>query len=232
MPGRWSAGAERGTGNMIYNSRVTAGPSGCNSGILVSGDLTMVGVQVDSNNCVGVFAGAAGSFYCYGSVSAKNVGASSPGFEISQNSNGHIALFLGCLAYSNGAPGFQFDQLQGVGYGIFMNNIAWNNTGGSISVPVGTTNYGADFDYNAYASATLVNLPAGPHDVILSADPTVNGASLNFSLNNTSGGGLAIKAKAFPTTLFGSTGFNSIGPLQPLVNSGASLGGGAFGFVQ
>lgn len=74
-------------------------------------------------------------------------------------------------------------------------------------------------DYNACWSnggtGTYHLWTAGTHDIALTADPFTNGASHNFALNSTAGGGAALKGLGFPGTfLVGGTGHQDIGTFQ------------------
>ena len=53
------------------------------------------------------------------------------------------------------------------------------------------------FNFNI-AYVTSSNYTAGPGDVVLSGDPTTAGASNNFALNSTAGGGAACAGAGFP----------------------------------
>ena len=81
-------------------------------------------------------------------------------------------------------------------------------------------------DYNACwlstGTACYNNWTAGAHDVTLSADPFTNGASQNFALNNTAGGGAAAKGVGFPGVLkVGGTGSLDLGGLQHVPSGGS-----------
>jgi len=75
------------------------------------------------------------------------------------------------------------------------------------------------FDGNSYWSNTSgtrngIDKAGGPYtntqDVILTADPCVNAAALDFRLNNAAGGGAAIRGKGYPVTLLGQTAANAL----------------------
>lgn len=69
----------------------------------------------------------------------------------------------------------------------------------------------------------------GTGDVVLTVDPFVNGATNNFALNSTAGGGAAVKAVGFPGALpnGGGTGFLDMGALQSAAGGGTTGGGSA-----
>lgn len=156
-------------------------------------------------------------------ISANNTGVTSDGFQFSTNTGG---VFMdSCLAYGNGRDGFRLVNPDT--YIVMRNCIAWGNTGVNFNSAGGTLTLGAlTFDYNFYGGggSNLNGITAGPHDHTLSADPTTAGASNNFALNNTAGGGAVVRGNAFPGALqLGGTGAAAGGPLQPT----AAAGGGA-----
>ncbi len=110
----------------------------------------------------------------------------------------HPVTIKNSICAKVGASGFCFDASNGSPPTIF---------------------YGAMYeDYNAVfpSAGTSYHLwTAGTHDVTLTSDPFVNGASQNFALTNTAGGGAAARAAGFPGTfLVGGTGFKDIGTMQ------------------
>lgn len=87
-------------------------------------------------------------------------------------------------------------------------NIIWSSGGYGIDNSSGITSRRADRDifnsYNAIGSATsgaMNNLNAGVGDVTLTANPCVDPANGDFSLNNTAGGGALVRAAGFPSYL-------------------------------
>lgn len=113
------------------------------------------------------------------------------------------------------------------GGSIFDNSIFWGNgTYGfqsSVVIPwvVGGRN-------NAYGGNTTggynANGYTAPGDVTLTADPFNNDAGGDFSLNNTSGGGAALKNAGFPSTYINgvSVGYPDIGPVEAGLTGGGS----------
>ena len=162
---------------------------------------------------------------CWGCISANNSGASSDGFQITQD-QGNAGLF-NCVAYGNGRDGF---RLTSGGYGSLtvMNNISHGNSAYGINYTNGAlASSAALFNWNAYGGNTTANLyqlTAGPNDVTLTASPFVDGASNNFAL---SGGGItAVGGLGFPGVLnAGGTGYLDMGALQHK----ATVGGGQQG---
>lgn len=142
-------------------------------------------------------------------------------------------VFYGCR---NGIYGTGTDALNGL---MASGNIFANNAGYGISAGTGT-NWASSrelaSDFNAYwnnASGARYNYPAGANDVTLTANPFANAASNDFSLNNTAGGGAALRAAGFPgVRLGGGTGYCDIGPLQHQDAGPSVCSQIAFGSVQ
>ncbi len=151
-----------------------------------------------------------------GCIAGNNTGASSDGFQITFNQGMNVCV--GNTSYKNGRDGF---RLTSSGYEglLATSNLAYGNTGFGFNYTNGALPAFFQFmDYSAYGSNTsgnLSNITAGPHDVTLTADPTVAGTSNNFALNSTAGGGAACRAAGFPGVLaVGGTGYQDIGALQ------------------
>jgi len=221
-----------GNGHTITNSRVTGG-TGCNTAFYFSGSVALTGVVSDTNGCLGFYVGSGVNFVCTFCIAANNTGATTDGFQFA-NANAVGVVVTNSASYGNGRDGFRFTSVQGLPGSTLKNNYAYGNTGKSFNSSAGSVTLNTmHVDYNAYTSGSLNNISAGPHDVTLTGDPTVAGASLNFSLNETAGAGGALRGTGFPNgSFFGSTAYTTIGPIQPLVNSTATLGGGASAFVQ
>lgn len=114
-----------------------------------------------------------------------------------------------------------------------VNNIFYLNAGFGLNISSGSAQMGPGLNQsNAYGNntsgATSNSVPVGPGAVTLTANPFTNAAGGDFSLNNTAGGGAAIKTLGFPGAIGGSasTGFVDIGAIQ----TKASSGGGQKGF--
>lgn len=179
-------------------------------------------------------AGFKGSqFTCVRCISGNNVGVSSDGFLISANT-GAMFICFECVAYKNGRDGFRFAPSSPV---ILENVISYGNTGVGINDTTGVVPAGGyNLNWNGYGGNTggnLTNVSAGTNDVTLSVDPFVAGASNNFALNNTVGGGKSLRAAGYPGilanggTAIGGTGNIDIGALQ----SAAAAGAGQVGFA-
>lgn len=197
------------TGGLLYgsNSRVTGGLSGCTAGLNLTGGTTIAfSILADTNNCTGIEASGTGlvCIYCIG---ANNIGGASSGIESTANVS-TIFSCIGCMGYGNGNDGLLLTSAA-VTLGLVRNSSFWGNTGSSIASS-NALKQSINFDYNAYASGTLSNVLAGPHDVTLVADPTIAGASLNFAPNTS-----VVEGVGFPGILTtGGTGYVDIGPLQ------------------
>lgn len=121
------------------------------------------------------------------------------GFKIGAISNqGQI---LNCVAYACGGDGFDSTDTYSA-LNAFLNNIAYGNTG--YGVRTDKTEQVARpflFDFTALGANTAgarLGFKAGAHDVTLSADPFTDAPNGDFSLNNTAGGGAALKGVGFP----------------------------------
>lgn len=114
---------------------------------------------------------------------------------------------------------------------VIYNNVFYTAGGFCINFTGLTFSAATVLDYNGVGNCTSGSyngITAGANDVALSADPFSATGSNNFALNNTAGGGAALRAVGFPGVTTGGTGFVDIGALQ-------SQAGGtpvAFGFAQ
>lgn len=206
----------------ILNSSVTNAGSGGTAFQITSNTFgTSVLINdVSYANAVDGFSqsGATGTLMI-GCISAGNTGN---GFTITAN-QAPVSL-ISNLAYANTVDGFHLTS-GNWGAIVMLSNISWGNGGHGINYASGTMIEPLPkFSYNAYGGNTGSNISgilAGAHDVTLTADPTVAGASNNFALNNTAGGGAAVRNAGFPGALVaGGAGSAAIGPLQA-ASSGA-----------
>ena len=217
----------------------TANPITANSVIAIAGQSTMCficGAYSNANTTTTpAFRIAGGSCYTCFSVNNGAGGSSVLGFEMIGNNGG--ATLIGGTSYGNTGDGIVFDGGAGTVFPYtVLNTISSNNGGIGFNVGVGTTfPSGPPFlDYNGYGNNTggqiAATLQPGAHDVALTVDPFVNCASLNCALNNTVGGGKALKGTGFPGVLATGTGVTDIGALQ----SGSAAAGGtiSYGFSQ
>jgi hypothetical protein len=161
-----------------------------------------------------------GSSIIIGSVSANNSGATSDGITL--NLNQGISVAVGNTCRGNGRDGLRFS---GSTYQALLAvlNVSYGNSAYGLNFSTAPTGWVAVIDGNAYGSNTsgnLNNITAGPHDVVLTADPHVSGAGStpNLTLNATAGGGAAIRGMGIPGgMLIGGvsyTGYVDPGALQ------------------
>ncbi len=175
------------------------------------------------NNSVGFYLSA--SFRrC---VSRSNA---SDGFRVATT-----ATFTECVAYSNGGDGFgngfsviasRCAAIANTGAGFNLDNalcvadscIAYGNTG--IGFACATTARPDVKVFNSAAGANTggnisANLSAANAPFVLTIDPFVNRAGLNFALNSTAGGGALLRGTgtgAYPGGF--TTSFSDVGPAQ------------------
>ncbi len=112
---------------------------------------------------------------------------------------------------------------------IFYGNSGWNISATDISLPIDQINStnafkaGGSGNINVMAGSPSGGIVAdSPAGVTLTVDPFTNAAGADFSLNNTVGGGAALKGVGFPgvSGLFG-TGYLDINVLQSQAPTGA-----------
>lgn len=117
----------------------------------------------------------------------------------------------------------------------FLGNIIYGN--GASSVGFISTSTISNFASlwmgggNAYGNnpgGNRINVPTLTGDVTLTANPFTNPGSNDFSLNNTAGGGAALRGTSFPGPTNFGTGFMDSGALQ----TQTTLSGGSFGFIN
>lgn len=176
----------------------------------------------------------ANNFICTNCVIAANTGK---GIEdINQGGEDRIEC-SNCTIYGNGGGGIIETSLNATNsiltYFLIKSSIIYGNTGWGVNNLNATNTPGLASQYlmetNAWGSNSLGNysstvFPGGPGDVTLTANPFNNAAGGDFSLNNTTGGGKALKALGFPGTYFGSstTGLIDIGGVQTGGGSGGT----------
>ncbi len=143
--------------------------------------------------------------------------ASGDGIELASTSNTFVGSITNSVFYSNGGRGVNQSSnvraslyvLNSVFYGNTSEGIAWNAT----TAPETLLSYNNAFGANS--SPHSANWPTGVSEVTLTADPfTSAGAGNDYSLNNTAGGGAALRGTGFPGVYTFGTGFLDIGALQ------------------
>lgn len=142
------------------------------------------------------------------------------------------------ILYANGntvyGNGGSFVRMSGTNSGDaqimeWVNNVIYSNSGYAITLGTATAeNKSRNFinrgnAYGSNSSGNFNNFPAGVDNITLTADPFTNAAGGDFSLNNTAGGGAAIRGKAYPLTLAGQTNHRDIGALQHQASGGGGL---------
>lgn len=228
----------QGAGAIFQNCYATAGSSAATGGFAFpSGALATFidcvsyanschGFSFSSNNCAGVF------IRC---IAAKNkTGGTYNGFNLDASLSN--STLDGCVAYDNSGSGVAFTGTYQSA--LILNSILVLNGGYGITFGATQRNAAPAWNYNAFYSNTSGarnNVSAGANDVTLTGDPFTNGASGDFSLNNTAGAGAACRAAGFPGAFPGglTTGYLDIGAAQHqdsgsggglLVNPGLSGG--------
>ncbi len=149
--------------------------------------------------CVAIASGATGGIvWSSGAITAVrcvsiNATSSGPGFI-----GGANGILIGCVAYGNNGNGF---TLTTSGH-LLINCISYGN--------------GAEFVFTADdLSIRLVNCGGTSNNaaasvvesfVTLTVDPFTSAAGLDFSLNNTAGGGAGLRETGYPSTFPGLAG--------------------------
>jgi hypothetical protein len=173
---------------------------------------TVRGCYVHDNACSGI--------YSLQSVSnclvVNNTGATSDGISLA--GSGSSATAVSNTVYGNGGNGISV--IYPNGNECIRNNLVVNN-GAKGLYASGYTNVvnSGGVDRNAIYNNTTGNYSgysAGPNDVTITGDPFTNAAGGDFSLNNTSGRGAALRGTGYPGLFPGSstTGYLDIGAVQ------------------
>lgn len=168
--------------------------------------------------------------FMVGCLAYSNTGGSTHGFS----SAGAAAQWtcINCTAYANGGTGFRTD-VAGASPAQLINCLAVSNTGpgygNTTNAPVHLYNCAG---YNN-ASDTIGATSTNEGFITLSADPFTAAGSNDFSLNNTSGGGAALKALGFPSLYPRGTtaSYPDVGAAQAQT-TGTSAVTRAYGSVQ
>ena len=116
------------------------------------------------------------------------------------DSNYDIGLVANCLCTSNTLHGY---SLGGSNSSTTMiNNANWNNTSGA----------------NRYTQTAEIG------KIDLTANPYTDSTNLDFTLNNTTGGGASLRSAGFPGSILGSNaGFLDVGVFQVAASGGGGL---------
>lgn len=201
------------TGILGFTSLIRCKASGCTTtGSGINARARAHGCEAFDNTVTGFTTGAAiGSFtncLAYG-----NTGASSDGF-FSANSN--ISL-IGCVAYGNGRDGFRLPS--STGSAALINCIAESNAG--VGFSLGGANGQAIVNCGYYGNGTDLSVASGAAFVAIgtlaaSGSVFANAAGDDFSLNDTSGRGLLLRAAGFPGSFpaVSTTSYLDVGAIQ------------------
>jgi len=188
----------------LFNCEVT----GCSAASAVAVNSTpcvISGCKIHDNTVTGID-GSSGisNIDVISSEIYKNTGSSSDGITV-----GYGCLIQSNTIHGNGRDGIRLlNNYIGIQPGIRNNLLTVNGASGTgyginfASAPLGSgaTTPVPEVDYNAFynnATADRNNYTIGSHDVTLTADPYINSAANNYSLNNTPGGGAACRGAAF-----------------------------------
>jgi hypothetical protein len=189
------------------------------TGIASTNAMAITETVVAGNSCLGV--SCSNRLSMDSVVIANNSGASSDGVQLT--GAGFGCTFRNCNFYNNGRDGVRTTGTPGFGTGGQIRNCIFALNAG-YGIDATTTDESAspinlDFDYNAFYSNTSGNrfqVPIGQNDITLTSDPFVNGASNQFALTLTSGGGAACRQVGYPGTFPGisTTGYDDVGACQ------------------
>lgn len=142
-------------------------------------------------NTVTGFGGYFSNRLLSGCISCFNSGASSDGFQFQ---DARVNYIRGCIAYGNGRYGFnvlgyrQISFQDCASYGNVNNGFYLASTGWAVSLLRVASN-----TFSTIHPTTLIQV----QNTTLTADPFVNAAGGDFSLNDVAGGGATLKALNF-----------------------------------
>lgn len=168
--------------------------------------------------------------YCISCLAYHNSVVTSNTYDGFQAPN-EGCVFAFCTSHGNGRQRYGFNVANKT---TVYNCIATNHTSRGFSFGFGTSamyEFGGAANNAAYSntSANFFQLPPmATGNYNLTADPFENAAALNFVLNNTAGGGAAIKQSGFPGRIIGtnSIGYHDIGAIQSQPPTSSPGGGG------
>jgi len=216
-------GFQTGSNCIVRRCLSTLGVSGADSGFVTVGNTYYEFCVSADNPCKGFRMVSGTPPTLIGCISYGHTGGSGRGF--SEESTG--SRFYACVAYDCSQDGICLDG-GNAGLATCIHNCILAENGG-YGINSTSTNYtDCPSDHNAFYSNTSGlrnNWTAGAADVTLSADPFTDGASGDFSLNATAGGGADCRAAGFPGEFPGglTTGYLDIGAVQ---HQDAGGGGG------
>lgn len=184
-------------------------------------------IYTGSSNATGIFNFNSGGF-CIRCVGVGNAMTTTTDVFLFGANGGHVESGV---CYNAGRDCYRMTASGASSLNVSIrNSIAYTAGGWCFNAPGGAAtrnDFQAYFlDYNAVSATCALGeynvIPAGPNDVTLTADPFTNAGANDFSLNNTSGGGAALKGSGFPGVSGVGTGFMDIGALQAQAASGGT----------
>jgi parallel beta-helix repeat protein len=167
------------------------------------------GCRADGNPGIGFTTAASG-------LIVDSVADGNASHGISAGSTTHLR---GNVCHNNSVDGIRLTAAAAA-MSLIENNILSSNGGYGLNYTGGgAVSEAPNCAHNAYfnnTSGERSNIPAGGGDVTLTANPFVNAAAGDFSLNNTAGGGMACRAAGTPGVIAGGTtiGYRDIGAAQ------------------
>lgn len=213
--------------NFVIGCQIT----GCSTAAaFYPGSRTYVYACTANANTISAFNSSASGGVVYDRcIAYGNTGGSTDGFNIAGGTVQMTAM--NCISYGNGRDGFRNDS--GNARGLWFTNCA----------AVANGSYGFNRSGN---SPMILHLCAGgipntsgnengiTHSfgfITLTVDPFTNAAGGDFSLNNTAGGGAALRAIGYPGIFPGgtTTGYLDIGAAQHQDSGGGGLASSIFG---
>ncbi len=172
-----------------------------------SGTACVLGVTGMTTKIVGCTARSCTAAACFSSVMASRCAAVNSVKGFTGGASG--AEWENCLAYGNSSDGFDF----GATAGIAINCLSYGNT--DRGYEGSATNAGTAYLINCAGGGNGANydeaeypVPSVENFITLTVDPFTNAAGLDFTLNNTAGGGAMLRAAGYPSTLPGLSGIN------------------------
>jgi hypothetical protein len=192
--------------------------TGCTSdGITNAGGTTVIASYIHANTGCGINQATASQVapvYLNVLYSVIKSNAGTAGVQVSGTSNPYVpTIILNSVLINNTGDGL---RMAGSGAGdilLLWNSIIDTNGGYGIRYSIGNSGlfWGPSFRNNAYGSGSTANtsgdLGGGAvkdaSDVVLTADPFTSRSTGDFSLNSTTGGGVACKGAGYPTVIPG-----------------------------
>lgn len=233
-----SSSASTGTYNLISANEFTGGTSAATAAIVIDNgtNQTIERNYIHDNACSGIDSATAGCTVEF-NIFDTNTGATSDGIRVS-----FASVVRNNTVYASGRHGI-LNLNSAFSSQLWKGNILANNGGFGIVGSLSTALPAAEaYDGNAYYSNTsgtrsLMDNVTGifnstpytnTQDVTCSASPFTDAANADFTLNNTAGGGAALRGTAQPGAMPGlsQTGYLDFGALQ--ASAGNTGGGGIF----